>query len=193
MGENKSIYENAERKRELLGMLRDQHIAMTHATGVLEQKAWRVLEVTSGTIGIVSGLLITTIGTDAPINFWIGVGALLFLYIIQLRQVLEAIKPMKWPQIPGSKEDGTLSFEGLMEKYFEQNPKEDGFLNQLIADYAGHQDINNKERFVLGGLQKTEANNRVKAKRLRLASLLLGVIVSGLIGLSIAVVIFRMI
>src|SRR5688500_12864227 len=188
MSTQPSLYHNPERKRELIGLLKAQHEYLLEVSKELDEKAWEILRVTGGTFGIVSGLFITLVAPKAPSIFWIGMASILGLYLIQLQQVMQVISPRQWPLIPGGS-GGGLSYESLLDKYFLLNPEEDDFLNQLIADYAGNFDVNNNNIFVDGAIQKVEANNAVKAKRVRLASLLLGVIIASLVSLGVVVLV----
>lgn len=103
---------------------------------------------TSATFGIVSAIQINLVSDKTSPYFWIGLGGVLFLYLLQVREVLAAIGPREWSIVPGG-ENGDTRYETIMEKFIASNGEplsDDEYLNQLIADYVGSIDVNDSSR-----------------------------------------------
>lgn len=186
------LYNNVERKREIVAGLQGLQDFQLKAAESLDSKAWNILNVTSATFGIVSAILSSLVSDKTPALFWLGLVAVLGLYLIQVYTIFQAIKPIQWFIVPGA--EPVTRYDTLMNKYIasENLPlTEDEYLNQLIADYAGNLSIKDGETTVFGSIQKIEANNRRKADSIRMSALLIGIIIATLIGLSFALSIIR--
>ncbi len=182
MSNTSEVYNNIDRKRELVESLKEVLEAQFEAAEALDTKAWNVLSVTSATLGIASSIQVILIGKSAELSFWIGLAVVLFLYLWQVREVLAAVKPLTWHLVPGVA-DGEISFRKLMEKYV--GTDESTYLNKLIVDYAGKIDPDNEDRLLPGAIQVALSNNVVKKKHIIRAARLLGAIIAGLIIMAV--------
>jgi hypothetical protein len=208
MTEPNAVYHKVERKQKLVDDLQKLLDIQLANADILDNKAWEILKVTSGTVGLVSALEITLTKGIVGQSFWFGLAAVLVFYVLQIVVLMRAVQPRQWPTVPGG-EGGDLHYDILMERYV--LPDDNDYLNQLIADYVGIKDSdlptdhsNNKSKFHLfktshfwhslcknreelekdkslpGVIQKAQALNNEKAACLRVAAKLLGFIVIGL-------------
>jgi hypothetical protein len=178
MTDEAGVYHKADRKRELVSLLKELLDTQVKASEVLDKKAWDILAVASATFGIAGAIEFALKSSSAGISFWIGVVAVMDLYFCLVVEVLQAIGPRVWWHIPGTA-DGKLSYEGLLLKYIAPT-EENEYLDKLIVDYAGMKDPDQNGHIVNGAIQQAQANNEAKAIHILRAGQLLGAIVIGL-------------
>ncbi len=188
MSDPETVYNNVERKRELVESLKNLQGFYLAASDALDKKAWDILRVTTATFGIVSAIQINLVSDNTPGLFWAGLLGVLILYSLQVREVLATIRPTSWALVPGV-EDNDFRYETLVDKYVAtagEHISEDDYLNQLIADYIGCIDVHDNTTIRHGSIQKIEKNNKIKAQHVNQAAKLLGGIIAALILLGFA-------
>lgn len=179
------LEEDYTRKQELVAALKELQDFGLRASDNLDQKAWNILSVSSATFGIVTAIQISLITDKTPSTFWLGLIVVLIFYLLQVRHVLEAIKPVEWSIVPGA--EPYLSFENLIKKYVEDDNvkiSNHEYYNQLIADYAGNIDVKDRKTLILGSIQQIQEQNRLKSDHIKSAAQYLGYIIAGQILLS---------
>lgn len=111
----------------------------------------------------------------------------MFVYLLQVREVLAVIVPFSWPIVPGVG-NVTNPYNAWLEKYVataDESLSEDDYLDQLVADYVGHSDLQKPDEYTPGVLQLIEQQNKVKANHIKSAAKCLTLIVFMLISLGI--------
>lgn len=185
------VYHNTDskdiivRKHEIVESLERNLQFSREAAYKLEEKAWEILRVTSASFGIISALEITLTKGNLGPGFWLALAFVLVLYLLQVREVLQAVTPMSWRLVPGTS-DGNPRFDSLVQKYV-QEISSGMYLDKLIVDYVGK--LDEHSQIQLGAIQHTENNNLKKAKHVRMAAKLLSAIIVGLVVMAVIAVI----
>lgn len=197
MTDNIEPYNLVKRKRELVESLQIILGRQLEASEKLDEKAWEILRITSATFSIVTSLQIILAKDNIGVAFVFSLIVILVLYLFQVSEVLNATAPRDWGLVPGT-HDGKLNYEALRDKYILRYDEkistytlldEEVYLDKLIVDYAGKlKNPPDNDEILLGVIAIAQNYNKDKAKHIRYATILLGVIILALMFTAIVAV-----
>jgi len=166
-----------ERMRELVGSLKELLEAQVNAAEALDKKAWDILNVTSATFAI--GTAVVSNKTNLQPAFWVAFAGVIVAYLFLVGEVWFTIQPIEWMYVPGATNDR----DKFLETYVA--PSDWRYLDELIIGYTGktEKDATGKEKHEKGAIETAIDNNKKKAKHVRWAGFLLGMIVLGIVSM----------
>jgi len=205
-------YNIIDRKKDLIERLERYAQFNRDAGDLLDQKLWRVFNSTGLIFAIYTGVL--GFGADLISNpiIIVGLAFAVIVFLLLVRFVSIGVRADSWEFTPGVEEGNPFTYEWLMDKYViraeDDYYTEEEYLNQIIADYAGNYDVEqrdiddtdindeseaevteNEPQIIPGVIEKDKRNIDTKVKMLNRSLLCQSAIVLSLLVTSIGAVI----